>query len=279
MEVEEKYNMLLTPGGFDGQSAKKPANPDRWIDGVRRLLRRIEGTKIGPMLLADIRNHNSWVSVEPYENRPCNPAAFARRTVKDGRLFRSTVRISPEHIADGTPCAMRHRGGAVVEDHEILFHELVHTLRHVSQKWSGTDRLGGGLRGHNNFEEFVAILMTNIYASANGKTALRAGHAGHSTMRHDLADSFSFFEISTQAFPLINQFDTDHPQLSARLKEVEAPFNPISAFGKDVDRVRRLSEGAKAKGRDAAGDMFLLLEKLPFSPIRPATSAEQWMPR
>jgi hypothetical protein len=261
------------------------------MEEVRRLLRRIEGTKVGSMLLGDIRSWNRWVRIEPYwwgspthsqyfyKNKLCNASSTAHGpALMDGRIVYSIVNISPERWAQGTPCAKRSRAGAVSEVHEILFHELVHVLRHVSRKWSGTDRLGGGVRDQNNFEEFIAILVTNIYASCNGKKALRAGHADHSRMPSDLTDSFRFFEISAQAFSLIEKFHSDHPEFAAQLATVEAPFNPIWAHRKDADRARRLSEGAKSKNRDAAGDMLMLLENLPFSPITPRTQPiERWV--
>jgi hypothetical protein len=288
MEIEEKYNMVLTPRDLAKPNVGAPITAERWMSEVRRLLRRIEGTKVGPMLLSEIRRYNRWVSIEPYwsslshlsyMNNICSARATPVRLPRGTRMVDSVVQISPERLAQGTPCATRRRGGATADDHEILFHELVHAMRMVSDKWGAMNRLGGGLRDQDNFEEFVAVLVTNIYASHNGKPFVRAGHRDHSRMRGDLADSFRFFEISTQAYPLIKQFYADHPNLGALLTTVEVPFNPIWAYWKDADKARRLSEGAKAKRRDATGDALILLESLPFSPIEPGKPIEQRMPR
>jgi hypothetical protein len=200
---------------------------------------------------------------------PCNADTnLAPTTISGGRAFGSVLRISPERYADGTACTKRRKskGGAVTEDHETLFHELVHALRQVTRTGGKKAPLNGGLRDHDNFEEFIAVLVTNIYASANGKTGLRGGHRGYRPLPGALEDSFGFFEISTLSFPLIEHFCDVNESFCKPLSEVEATFNPIAAFYQDAAKARRLSEGAKAKERDAHGDALRLLENIPFFP-------------
>jgi hypothetical protein len=114
------------------------------------------------------------------------------------------------------------------------------------------------LKDFKDFEEFIAVLVTNIYASANGKKALRASYRDHGVLDRHFDSSFEFFQISGLAFPLISNFRDANKEFCKRLAKVKAPFNPIRAFFADADKVRKLSEGTGAATRDAQGlwDMF-----------------------
>jgi hypothetical protein len=180
------------------------------------------------------------------------------------------VRISPERWAEGAACAVRDkaRGAVVAEAHEILFHELVHAFRYVSK--AHADRpvpLAGGLVRHSNPEEFIAVLVANIYASANGKRALRGAHHGHPALPSHLDSSFEFFRIGTQAFPVIEAFASSNKGFCRALAAVKAPFNPIRALFEDRERARRLSAGGMARGRDLRGLVLDLVDQLPLVKI------------
>jgi hypothetical protein len=68
------------------------------------------------------------------------------------------------------------------------------------------------------------------------------------------------------SFPLIEHFWDVNESFCKPLSKVEAAFNPIAAYRQDAAKARRLSEGAKAKDRDAHGDALRLLENIPFFP-------------
>jgi hypothetical protein len=64
---------------------------------------------------------------------------------------------------------------------EVLFHELVHSMRDVHGKtlrhnvWENLDM--------NDFEEFCAVAASNIYRQERGFKALRANHNGFTALR------------------------------------------------------------------------------------------------
>lgn len=74
---------------------------------------------------------------------------------------------------------------------ETLLHEMVHSLRHMQGK---TNQIPteGTLRGYDNEEEFLAIVVTNVYMSVNNKTHLRADHDGFKALDSSLATSAGF---------------------------------------------------------------------------------------
>jgi hypothetical protein len=153
--------------------------------------------------------------------------------------------------------------GAVGEVHEVMFHELVHVLRTVSRSDIGSApssiSLGGGLRDHSNIEEFLAVLVTNIYASANGKRRLRANHRTHDVLSSHLDGSFEFFSLSEAVFRLVEGFCWGQKEFTQALARIKAPFNPIRAYYHDPARARGLSEGATARSRDAQAKLLAAL--------------------
>lgn len=269
MEIEEKYWFWLVPTNLADPSLRPPISAEQWTANVRRLLRKMEATDVGGLLLAFFQWNGRWVKIAPYWEHgvhlpnPCNANTTARAPHKDGgRWYYSVVLISPERYAAGTPCAERRKreGGATVEDHETLFHELVHAMRHVAQEWSEPEPLKGGLREHSNFEELIAVLLTNIYASSNGKTVLRSGHRGHRPLPDELNDSFKFFQISAKAYDLVGKFYWAHEPFCKLLAKVDTPFNPIRAYHQDPAKARQLSQSARAADRDARAETLTLLE-------------------
>src|SRR5262249_53425930 len=148
------------------------------------------------------------------------------------------------------------QGGATSEPHETLFHELVHALRQVWRtRW--TDATFGGLTDQTDVEEFIAVLVTNIYASANGKKILRAAHVSHKPLDTSFADSFGVFQLSRMTVPLVEYFCTANKGFCDDLAKVDACFNPIRAFKQDPEKARRYAHNARARSRDGPVITFL----------------------
>ena len=139
--------------------------------------------------------------------------------------------------------------------HELLFHELVHALRDASGFGQALGALRGGLRWYDNLEEFIAVVVTNIYMTDPSNK--RADHVGVRRDHHHfnklgtgLADSLDFFKTSRDTFGRIDQFCTDNPWFTQKLAETKATFNPIAAYYHDKDTARRNSQSATAILRD-----------------------------
>lgn len=282
MELETRYFIELQPRDLS-TAPDAPTTPEQWLADVRNLLRRIEATRVGGLLLRSIAFKQRWMWIQPYwwkgfdKKKRDNADVLDHNGMSpvpgDHRMFWCILRISPENFAGASACAGHCKGrGAVGETHEALFHELVHAFRVVSRSSivtaTSTQKLSGGLRDHSNIEEFLAVMVTNIYASANGKHDLRANHRTHDVLPDALAGSFKFFSLGEPVFRLVEGFCWAHKGFTGALAKINAPFNPIRAYYSDPARARRLSEGATAKSRDAQGKLLSALEQIPFATIK-----------
>jgi hypothetical protein len=284
---EERYFIELDDRLLENPPKNLPpdklsSTPERWAADVRAQLAIVATKPVGHLLLKSIWWNQTWVRIQPYS--PYDSACGASARWDDTgpmfffRRYGSLVSFSPEKFAV-TACAAKRTGAAAPELHETLFHELVHAFRQVShwrragitdlQRIKHDAPLIGGLRKHDNLEEFIAVLVTNIYRSANGKRVLRASHHGFGAMDDDLAGSFAFYQAGAQVFPLIDEFCTNNKGFTRMLAKVDAPFNPIRAYYRDPDRARRLSKSRQAGMRDWVGDnpMGVLQPLMPW--VRP----------
>lgn len=229
-----------------------------WSGQILDALTRIELNPVGVLLLREFQRYRLWVKIRPYlfddaskSKLYCNAASFGNVTVKQSRRYGTVVDASLERFADGTSCAKRSakQGGAVAEAHERLFHELVHALRYVTET-SVYKQLDGGLKGFESVEEFIAVMVTNIYASAGGKSVLRKDWKGHHRLGERFDDSFEYFRLGSMTYPIVADLYAANQTFCLLLANIKARFNPIRAFVEDSARARRYAEGDIAKLRD-----------------------------
>lgn len=74
---------------------------------------------------------------------------------------------------------------------EALCHEMVHALRQM-QGLRNPYPTVDALRDYDNDEEFLPIVVTNVYISAKGSPQLRADHAGFTRLQSPLDTSVGF---------------------------------------------------------------------------------------
>jgi hypothetical protein len=113
------------------------------------------------------------------------------------------------------------RGHTYSED-DVLLHELVHALRMVSGVEYGQPVTGGG--GYGNQEEFLAVLVTNMYRSNKNLPLFDYN------LNPIDAKTFLDKRISPSPRQLIRRLRDSQPSLFAALKSVQAPFNPVKQF-------------------------------------------------
>lgn len=135
---------------------------------------------------------------------------------------------------------------------EALLHELVHAMRQaqgledtipleapfaVLRKGSGSvSQLMSGAAGkttdysqiYNEYEEFVAIVITNIYRSELQRIGLKRDHLGingkDAELRYPLTNPRNFLTVwRTQ----LEQMNREMPRFCAKLADVRCAFNPI----------------------------------------------------
>ncbi len=252
MSFEWDYMLDVRPTWANKEQARN------WEDSVRRNLTWIAKTASGRIVLNSIAFYRKWVPIYPYDEKlgSCNAYVGPNSAPsRDGRGYGATVFFSPHKFHRSSPChggAGNDRGSL---PDEVLLHELVHAFRRVSGKRNRTET-SGGLINYNSNEEFIAILITNIYVTDPTnriKTGLRRDHKGFASLEPELASSFEFFESSMSAFSEVQQLVADHPGLTRALAKVPATFNPITAFLHDRAKAQRHSLSARALIRDAAG--------------------------
>jgi hypothetical protein len=179
----------------------------------------------------------------PYEGEDCN----AQEGAVNPKSNLSVVLCSPELLRrSGCDICKAGANGATLP-HEILFHELVHSLRRISGKNNPT-ALKDGLSVCRNSEEFLTILATNIFISDKSnpeKSGLRGTAYGHSLLEKEYSESFQFFRQGMRVFHLLAKFCDENKGFTGMLSRVRAPFDPIHAYSN-----RRKAFEAAASGDD-----------------------------
>jgi hypothetical protein len=103
---------------------------------------------------------------------------------------------------------------------DVLLHELTHALRMVSGVEYGRSVTGG----YGNQEEFLAVLVTNMYRS--NKNLPLFDYALNPINPNTFLDT----RMSPTPRELIRRLRDRQPSLFAALKSVHAPFNPVKQF-------------------------------------------------
>lgn len=236
---EQKFGIEIQPMWPD----KAEGSPQEFIADVRSELVRILRSQTGQAIANSLKHHRKTILLMPYSGEDCN----AQTDTVSSISTQVVVLYSPRRLRK-SPCSNKKSGeNNATLPHEILFHELVHALRRVSGH-NHRHFQTGQLINYGDSEEFLAILVTNIFisdVSNPNKTGLRAGHEGHLTLEKQLADSFQFFRLGTRAFNIIATFCDENRGFAALLSKVRARFNPVAAY---------LSNRQKAFSIAAEGD-------------------------
>jgi Effector protein len=230
---------------------------------VRRVLSNIGSVQGGRILLDSIRQeaakHNVPLVIMPFDAAQdrCNADVVSvdSRNGSTGAI----VEYSPDMWNRRTSACARFlsdntKNRAQLPD-EVLFHELVHGLRTVAQIYK-MPKLSGGLYRYDNFEEFCAVLATNIYISDRTKrvkSGLRADHDTGNNLDPRLAGSVQFFQSAGNTFYWVSRFCTENPVFTKAMAEVKADFNPLWAYYHEPDKARKMSSMPLAGQRDSAG--------------------------
>ena len=238
--IEKRFNIEIDPEletTTGGATSGKPILKAAYLSGVRNALAWIVESQAGSDLAASLRYHAKTILLVPYTGGDCNAQEWWwGASAKDNY---SIVRFSPP--MGGSPCGEKIKKKRPASlPHEVLFHELVHSLRRISGKLRGWGLQGtGSLSSQGNIEEFIAILVTNIFISDvtnRFKSGLRADWLSHAPLDPKLAQSYRFFSLGTKAYNLIATFCDDNPGFTKMLSKVRAHFNPVAAYYQDKRR-------------------------------------------
>ena len=227
--IEQNFGIEIWPDGPGKEGSEAAFERD-----VRNVLSEILSSRAGAVLAAALHYQTTHkkrpILLMPFDEDTCN----AKEVEFPGQPEQPVVLFTPSRMSR---CSDR---GAASLPKEVLFHELVHAFRHLS----GTQKFvlfkNGQLQPWDKQEEFLAVLITDIFisdATNHHKTALRQHHTSpHETLAPELADSFRFFSLGTRALNIIANFCVDNQGFAKMLATVPARFNPIAAYFKSADR-------------------------------------------
>jgi hypothetical protein len=151
------------------------------------------------------------------------PAPGQPRVVGTGTGSDTILNYNPQTFSVGAACAT---GPGATAD-EILLHEMVHGVRQMAGR-SVRESVTGN-PGMDNYEEFVAILVSNIYRSEQGGTQLRADHAGFAALTGPTTNPQTFYNSHGR---FVGYISTEQPRLVQNLRQVRpVAFNPLLFHG------------------------------------------------
>jgi hypothetical protein len=240
------------------------ADPEKWKRSVISQLRIILQSAAGTALLKSIKQARQWIEVVALPEDECNAhGLFTGLRVIDGRSYEGQLQFNPDVYMNGSRCYKRVHRPFKEPDH-VLFHELIHAHRAASGQLAKHETLMAGLSGYSNEEEFLAVVLTNIYISETKGKGLRADYYSYDELKGALSTSVGFFASGPQALQILTDFSHDQEFLFDELAKVKAKFNPLAAMKEHPDQVEKASNSKASSQRDktAANAAAAQLERI-----------------
>jgi hypothetical protein len=173
-------------------SDEAKAARDKWENAVEAVIDGLTKKHVGWAVMKALHDSGHTLTIEPNPTQDCNSTTFpnsaqdaakkgkeAENCSKDttgsnlgtGKGTSSKITYSPGQWVKGGMCAV---GAAGRDGDEILLHEMCHAMRYAA-----------GMRtscfdtpvGFGDYEELVAVTITNIFSSETNRT-LRRDHNG-----------------------------------------------------------------------------------------------------
>ncbi|MFL5240688.1 MAG: M91 family zinc metallopeptidase [Gemmataceae bacterium] len=112
---------------------------------------------------------------------------------------------------------------------EILFHEMCHGVRQMNGKMYCSSMADNP--GYDTYEEFFAIVVSNMYRSEKGLTTLRQDHHGFNALPAPLTDPEQFLKDGSNLDHIQKAAEEDPKKvLINNLANVACRFNPFKVF-------------------------------------------------
>lgn len=234
-------------------------NTTVWENEVVGVIRKLEQTKAGLVLLKAIGRGSKWVVIEPLNfANVCNAHGGERvgqKTEPSGNIIKygGVVKFEASVFSTGSSCYFKKNTSSKAADpggstDEVFFHELIHAYR-SAQGIRRQEALADGMFRYTSFEEFVAVVSSNVYISdITNKPSrfLRGAHRGHDALEKELSGSIAFFRSSPQVLTLMKQLHENDKAFFEGLAGVKAWFNPFWSF------IHQRNEAEAASRSDAA---------------------------
>ena len=251
--IEKQFNIAIDADletTSDGAKAgRAPFNKDLYLLGVRTELTRILKSDAGRHLAASLRYHKKQILLVPYPGQDGNAQEWWWGNSPEDN--HSMVRFTPTKGRSPCGAEIRKKQPASLP-HEVLFHELVHSLRRISGKMHRFSLWGNGtLSSQGNNEEFIAIMVTNIFISdvTNAyKTGLRDDWLSHSPLDPALAKLIPFSFLWAPRRSIWSRRSATTTQASRRCcPRCARHFNPIAAYYKNRQKAFEMAANGNSE--------------------------------
>jgi hypothetical protein len=163
------------------------ADMDRYKVDVKSRLNQIKARRTGLALLAEINATRRQLRIQPFHGEGINAWVEVRMLgsvygtaegkrinyldPEDRRVGKGGGADSPIKFTPGLFTGSMMVAPSFAPD-EVLFHEMVHASREMR---GVLDRVPVD-RGYDDQEEYLAVILTNIYLSEKGQTVFRGDH-------------------------------------------------------------------------------------------------------
>jgi hypothetical protein len=177
-------------------SADAKRQRDNWENSVDSIITNLSKKVSSWAVMKALSDSGHTLTIEPNPVVECNATTFPKsaqdaaragaeaehcsKAIKGdnlgtGKGTNSKIVFSPGPFAKNGMCSVE---GAGRDADEILFHEITHAMRYAAGQRNScfTTPLG-----YRDYEEFVAVLFTNVYSSETGRS-LRKDHSGYEKM-------------------------------------------------------------------------------------------------
>jgi hypothetical protein len=146
------------------------------------------------------------------------PEPGSARVIGTGAGSNTVINFTPSIFA-GLPGAPTGPGATT---DEILLHEMVHGLRQMMGRSVRETVVNAVLM--DNYEEFAAIVVTNVYRSEVRMPQLRRDHWGFNPLTGTEATTAGF---KSAYGSYLGYMDIETPRLCANLRRAGVAFNPF----------------------------------------------------
>lgn len=242
-----------------GPSDASKARATAYESAVAGLLFKINARHVGDFVFREIAAAKKRVEIRPHEfagddksETDPNPTAVAtseRDSYKKGSPYlksgqqdqalaactnyedgrggfkEATGLGSPVYVGFNPNAAFAAADAGPGSDKDsLLLHELVHAFRYARGIRNGC---ASSPAGYGSYEEFLAIVLTNIYDSEAGRP-LRRDHEWFKSLPASLSSSHAFYDkFKDYLLPI----RSEHPNLYASLKRATSiAFNPFTVM-------------------------------------------------
>jgi hypothetical protein len=211
---------------------------------ILKLLDLIHAEAAGRAVLSELSSAPHEVLIFPFDFQPSQNwrKKSADEPIVVARTQANTVQNAINAMREGLPVCGKTRTGHAVciaspggggraeiffaaslatgsdSADEVLLHELVHASRHMRGLIHHFPMTGG----YENQEEFLAMVVENIYRSEKGRAPISYGGPPM-----DKPDAFLDSDISPSPRTVIAGLRSNQPTLFAALSKVETRFNPV----------------------------------------------------